>query len=90
MARTKKRLKIIIMGHRDSLSYLIVSCDHLNKDSTVLLAFLKKTLYRYQEMVHCIGSNTSSHLTTRACNVWCAEGIVPRIVGEEVVTIGNC
>ena len=25
MARTKKRLKIIIMGHRDSLSYLIVS-----------------------------------------------------------------
>ena len=26
MARTKKRLKIIIMRHRDSLSYLIVSC----------------------------------------------------------------
>ena len=26
MARTKKRLKITIMGHRDSLSYLIVSC----------------------------------------------------------------
>ena len=25
MARTKKRLKIIITGHRDSLSYLIVS-----------------------------------------------------------------
>ena len=25
MARTKKRLKIIIMGHRDSLSYLILS-----------------------------------------------------------------
>ena len=30
MARTKKRLKIIIMGYRDSLSYLIVSClDYL-------------------------------------------------------------
>ena len=27
MARTKKRLKIIIMGHRDSLSYLILSCQ---------------------------------------------------------------
>ena len=25
MARTKKRLKIIIMEHRDSLSYLILS-----------------------------------------------------------------
>ena len=25
MARTKKRLKIIIIGHRDLLSYLIVS-----------------------------------------------------------------
>ena len=28
MARTKKRLKINIMGHRDSLSYLILSCAH--------------------------------------------------------------
>ena len=27
----KKRLKIIIMGHRDSLSYLIVSCPDLKK-----------------------------------------------------------
>ena len=26
MARTKKRLKIIFIGHRDSLSYLILSC----------------------------------------------------------------
>ena len=26
MARTKKRLKIIFIGHRDSVSYLILSC----------------------------------------------------------------
>ena len=30
MARTEKRLKIIIMGHRDSLSYLILSCTKSN------------------------------------------------------------
>ena len=35
MARTKKRLKIIIMGHRDSLSYLIFSWQSL-----IILGFI--------------------------------------------------
>ena len=36
MARTKKRLKIIIMGHRDSLSYLIVSWFLLSRTQLIL------------------------------------------------------